>query len=255
MGRKPRAWSRPREMVLWSDESLLVVNKPAGLLAIPGGQGTDPHLAEVLEPAFGSLWIVHRLDRHTSGAIVLARTPAAHRALNTQFEEHRVHKVYHALALGDPAWDEHTVELPLIPDGDRRHRTVVATAGGTSRRAKPSRTRFCVMERFGAYALVEALPTTGRTHQIRAHLAASGLPIVADDLYGGGAGLFLSSIKPAYRPGKHAERPLLGRVGLHAWTLEFLHPQSQETLRVEAPYPKDLGAALRQLRRYGGRGR
>lgn len=254
MGEKPKAWSRPTEMVLWSDEALLVVNKPAGLLAIPGGQDGEPHLAEVLGPAYGPLWIVHRLDRDTSGVIALARTSSAHRALNTEFEEHRVRKVYHALVVGDPAWDERTVELPLIPDGDRRHRTVVAPAGGASRRSKPSSTHFRVMERFGAYALVEARPTTGRTHQIRAHLAASELPIAADELYGGGTGLFLSALKPGYRPGARPERPLLGRVGLHASSIEFLHPQSQETQRFVAPHPKDLAAALRQLRRSGGRG-
>jgi 23S rRNA-/tRNA-specific pseudouridylate synthase len=97
---------------------------------------------------------------------------------------------------------------------------------------------------------VEAIPRTGRTHQIRAHLSALGTPIVADALYGGGTGLFLSSIKPGYRRGREPEHPLLARSGLHALALTLEHPLTQETLHFEAPYPKDLNATLRQLGKY-----
>lgn len=235
---------KPRENVLWSDDVLLAVDKPAGLLVIPGGYDKGEHMLEILEPVFGPLWVVHRLDRDTSGVILFARTADAHRALNAQFEERATHKVYHALVTGEPRWTEQAVELPLRPDGDRRHRTVVDPEQG-----KPSATRFRVLERFAGYTLLEALPLTGRTHQIRAHLAALGLPIVADELYEGGAGLFLSAIKPGYRGKGAEERPLLGRVGLHARLLEIEHPLTHQRLRFEAPYPKDLRAALYQLGR------
>jgi RluA family pseudouridine synthase len=234
---------------LWSDEALLVVNKPAGLLAIAGGQGKDPHLREVLTPAFGPLWIVHRLDRDTSGVIALARSPTAHRALTAQFQEHRVTKTYHALVDGNPPWTEQVIDFPLHPNGDRRHRTVI-----DPHRGKPSATQLRVLERLGRYALIEAIPRTGRTHQIRAHLAALGMPIVADALYGGGSGLFLSTIKPRYRKGRTPERPLLGRLGLHALALAIEHPITQEKLRVEAPYPRDIRATLRQLQKYADDG-
>jgi RluA family pseudouridine synthase len=243
----------PADLVLYADAALLAVNKPAGLLALPDRYDRDlPHLKGVLEPAFGPWWIVHRLDRDTSGVVVLARTEEAHRALNASFAGRETCKVYHALVVGVPSWAERTVELALVPDGDRRHRTVVG-----ARRGKPSVTRFRVLERFRGYTLVEAIPRTGRTHQIRVHLAAQGLPTVADALYGDGAGLFLSAIKRGYKRGSTArergagERPLLSRLGLHAFEIAVPHPLTQERLSVKAPYPKDFGIALRQLRKWG----
>jgi RluA family pseudouridine synthase len=238
----------PEEIVLWADAELLAVNKPAGLPSLPEGYDAEaPHLIAVLAPAFGQLWVVHRLDRDASGVILLARTPAAHRALSIQFEERTVVKVYHALVVGAPAWEERTVRLPLRADGDRRHRTVVDPQEG-----KPAVTRFRVLERFGRHTLLEATPETGRAHQIRVHLAAQGLPIVADPLYGDGQALYLSAIKPGYRGSGTPERPLLARLGLHACALTVQHPTTGATLHFGAPYPKDLAATLRQLKKHAG---
>jgi len=237
-------------IVLWADDSLLVVNKPAGLPSLPDGyQAGAPHLKGMLQPVYGQLWIVHRLDRETSGVVVLARSAEAHRALNTQFQGHKTGKVYHALVVGMPEWEERLVDAPLLPDGDRKHRTIVDTELG-----RPAVTRLRLLERFAGYALVEASPLTGRTHQIRAHLALLGVPIVADALYGDGQGIFLSALKPGYQGRKGGERALLGRLGLHAWSLEFVHPSSGERVRFQAPYPKDFQAALRQLRKYRPQG-
>ena len=167
--------------VLWSDGALLVVDKPAGLPTLPDGYNPQaPHLKRLLEPEYGRLWIVHRLDRSTSGVIVLARTVQAHRALNAQFQEHTVEKIYHAIVTGAPDWEETAIDLPLRADGDRRHRTVVDAQGG-----KPAVTHLRVLERFAGYSLVEAVPHTGRAHQVRAHLLAAGFPLVGDALYGG----------------------------------------------------------------------
>lgn len=238
---------KPEDLVLWQDDDLLLVDKPAGLLVLPDGYDPQsPHLISVLTPRYGSLWIVHRLDRHTSGIVIVARNPQAHRALNIQFEKRRVHKVYHALVAGSPDWDRQIVKLPLRADGDRRHRTVADPRNG-----KNAVTILRKMECYARYCLVEAIPRTGRTHQIRVHLAARRVPVVADELYGDGQGVFLSQIKPDYRPNTtKSERPLLNRLALHAWSLSFEHPATGEACEFQAPYPKDLSITLRYLRKY-----
>ena len=235
----------PEDLVLWSDQALLIVNKPAGLLVVRGGFDDSPYLAQVLEPQFGRLWVVHRLDRQTSGVLALARTAQAHRVLNTQFQERRTTKIYHALVNGDPPWAERIVDLALRRDGDRRHRTVI-----DPRHGKPSVTYVRVLQRFGRYALLEATPKTGRTHQIRAHLAALGLPIVADALYRGGDRLCLSDIAPDSRAIGDLPRPLIERVALHALSLEVAHPSTTQTLQFKAPYPADFASTLCQLHQY-----
>lgn len=239
----------PADLVVWSDAWLLAVNKPAGLPSLPDGYDPGaPYLRSVLEAEFGKLWMIHRLDKDTSGLVLLARTAEAHRALNTQFEKRQVAKVYHALVVGDPNWVEKNVRLPLRPDGDRKHRTVV-----DPQRGKPAHTDLRVLERFGLYTLVECIPHTGRTHQIRVHLMAQGHPVAADGLYSNGVGIFLSEFKPAYRGSRQGECPLLERAGLHARSLTFLHPANGVVQQLEAPYPKDFGGALRQLRRHSRR--
>lgn len=230
-------------LVLLCDEALLVVDKPAGLPTLPDGYDPQaPHLKSLLEPEYGRLWIVHRLDRFTSGVIVLARTAQAHRALNAQFQEHTVEKVYHAIVTGDPDWDEMTIDLPLRADGDRRHRTLVDSQSG-----KPSVTRFRVMERFAGYSLVQAVPHTGRVHQIRAHLRAAGFPLAGDALYGG-ALLWATWDRQGSALEEGTGSPLLARPALHAWSLTFQHPLTGQRRRFEAPYPPDLEAALAALR-------
>jgi RluA family pseudouridine synthase len=233
-------------LVLYVDDNLVVVNKPAGLPVLPDGyQAGAPHLRSVLEPIYGRLWVVHRLDRETSGVVVLARSPQVHRALNTQFQERETIKIYHALVVGSPEWEERLVEAPLLPNGDRRHRSIIDPSRG-----KPAVTALRLLERFAGYALLETCPKTGRTHQIRAHLASLGTPIVADGLYGDGQGIYLSTLKPGYRGGMAGECALLGRLGLHAWSLAFVNPSNGEQLSFTAPYPRDFQAALRQLRKY-----
>ena len=233
--------------VLYEDDALLVVNKPAGLSTLPDGYNhTLPHIKSVLEHQFGPLWIVHRLDKETSGVLMLARSAEAHRSLNAQFEKHLVSKVYHALVYGNPEWQEQTINLPLRPNGDRSHRTVIDPHAG-----KPAITRLKVLERFDHYCLMEAVPETGRTHQIRAHLYALGLSIVGDKLY---------SWRNVIHAGQtarqsHAEHdPKIGLVesmGLHSTSLEITHPQTSERMKFTAPYPAELLMILEQLRSYG----
>jgi len=220
------------EQILYSDELLLVVNKPPGLATVPGGWEEDTsNLLELLEAEYGSadgpekaIWIVHRLDRVTSGVVLFARTAEAHRALSLLFESRAVHKVYHALVTGLPSWEQQTARQPLRADVGHSHRTAVDWKNG-----KPAVTHFRVSERFKDCALLEAIPETGRTHQVRAHAAALGFPLLADTLY---------SALPT---------GLISRPALHAYSLEFEF--QGKLFSFTAPYPDDLKAALRLLRR------
>lgn len=219
--------------VLFIDETLLAIDKPAGLPSLPDGYNpAAPHVRSLLEPHYGRVWIVHRLDRGTSGVLLLARSAEAHRALNQQFDQRQVTKVYHALVNGSPDWKEKTVDLPLRIDVGHKHRTTI-----DSLRGKPAVTHLRVLERFAGYTLVEAVPETGRTHQIRAHLAVLGHPLVADELYG--------------RSPAGDAPPVMPRLGLHARRLTITHPVLHSMLHFEAPYPEDFSQALEQLRQRG----
>lgn len=233
-----------RGWILYYDEDVLVVNKPPGLPALRDGYDpTAPFVKSLLEPELGRLWIVHRLDRYTSGVMILARSPQAHRALNDQFQSHQVIKIYHALVVNSPAWKEMVVDLPLRPDGDRRHRTVVDQAQG-----KPAVTRLRLLESYGLLSLIEAVPQTGRAHQLRAHLSATGFPIVCDALYGGGQQLAYPSMPAGSARDWAAQTNLLERMGLHACSLEIEHPADRARVIFEAPYALDFEHTLDILR-------
>ena len=211
----------PALQILWQDEWLLAVNKPSGLLAIQDGYQTElPHVRQLLEPQFGRLYILHRLDRETSGIMLLARTPETHKHLSLQFEKHAVRKTYLAIVPGQPDWQEGTVDLPLRSSTGRRKRTTV-----DFKRGKPAKTSLEVISAAKDYSLIQASPHTGRTHQIRAHLYASGFPILGDSLYGD---------KANYPPG------VASRLALHALNLSIQHPATEDVLAIAAPLHPDF---------------
>ncbi len=218
--------STTKILILHEDTDLLIVNKPAGMPVLPDGwEKNAPYLVRLLEEQHGKLWVVHRLDKITSGVMVIARTAEAHRSLNMQFEQHEAKKVYHAIAIGEPEWDQHTARHPLRADVGHSHRTVVDHSKG-----KPSETSFRVLERNGGFSLLEAVPATGRTHQVRVHAYALGFPLLGDTLYSA------------------PKTELIARPALHAQSLTFTHPATGEQVSFAAPHPEDFEAALERLR-------
>jgi RluA family pseudouridine synthase len=195
--------------------------------------------------------VVHRLDRETSGLLLVAWRPEPHRALSIQFQRREVAKTYLAIVRGEVARDEFEVDAPLEKDPAGGSRMRIARPG----EGKKSLTRFRTAERFRGFTLLSAHPRTGRQHQIRVHLRHAGHPLAVDPAYGGAAGLFLSELKRGYRPARdRPEAPLIGRVSLHALALEVRDPapapEEGATRRLECPPPKDFQRALDALRRY-----
>jgi RluA family pseudouridine synthase len=234
--------------ILWEDTSLIAIDKASGLLVIPDRYNhAAPCLSDFLTDEFGQIFVVHRLDRETSGVVVFAKTAEAHAQLNAEFEARGVEKRYRAIVRGTPLAESGTIDLAL-----KEHRHVAGKMTVDKGRGKESVTDYTVLERFAGFALLEARPRTGRTHQIRVHLSEFGLPILCDPMYSDGKPFFLSEIKRGYRVKGEEERPLLSRTALHAASLTVTHPVTGERLTVEAEMPKELQAVLKGLRKYAG---
>jgi RluA family pseudouridine synthase len=254
--------------VIHEDGHCIAVNKHSGIAVTadrwdPSADRLDRLVAALLGAAQGEapgavqggargtegprLWTVHRIDRDTSGLVVFARDEETHRFLSRAFEDRQVEKRYLAVVHGRPLWKETSCDLPLVPNGNKKHLTII-----DKYRGKKSFTRFRFVGGVGNYSVVEALPETGRTHQIRVHLAALGHPVVCDSLYGSDKPVFLSSFKPGRRGDPFEERPLLGRLGLHAAELVLPAPAGGTApLRLRAPLPRDMAALIRQMEKQG----
>jgi len=234
--------------ILYEDKAVIVAEKPPGMLSIP--DRFDPlkdNLLGRLKQSHGQIFVVHRLDRETSGLICFARTEEAHRNLSIQFTERLVDKFYLALVDGRPLPPSGTIDKPIGPHPS------VAGKMASSPLGKPALTLYRVLDTYRNFSLVEANIKTGRTHQIRVHFSSIGHPLAVDPLYGKREFLLLSEIKLRnFHLGKYAEeKPLVQRLTLHAWRLGFSHPVSGERVEVESPLPKDFKALLHQLDKWG----
>jgi 23S rRNA pseudouridine1911/1915/1917 synthase len=267
--RKAQRIARIALPLLHADEWLLVVDKPAGLLTVPSGPGASREdtvadrvaaYARKRNPGRPFVGLAHRLDRDTSGALVVALDPAVRQALRALFRAHRIERSYVALVQGQPRGEAGEIDLP-IHEGYVSGRRRVARAG---EEAMPALTRWRVLERFPAAALLELRLETGRQHQIRVHLAHAGMPVLGDKVYSersdakpprgrvrptrraalGGSRHFAAATPDPRRV--HAPVP---RQMLHARVLGLTHPSTGATVRVESPLPPDFRAVLERLRR------
>jgi RluA family pseudouridine synthase len=242
----------PLPPILFEDDALIAFDKPSGLLIAPDRwDKTRANLMDMVHAKMGhGVANVHRIDADTSGLVLCAKTKPALDFLSGQFQSKTVRKTYYALTAGLPAADEYTVDFVLKEDEAHPGRMCVVKKHG-----KASVTEFTVRERFPqsagrpGFAWLECRPLTGRTHQIRVHLAASGTPILNDPFYGNETRLLLSGLKRGYK-GREEEKPLVARLALHAAALTFTHPLTREPMALAAPLPNDLEVALKYLRKF-----
>lgn len=227
--------------ILFEDDDIIVINKPAGLLSIPDRFGKEASVKSMLIEKYGNIFTVHRLDQFTSGLILFAKNAESHKAMSALFEGRSIEKKYVGLVMGKPL-ESGSIDQPIMEHPVKKGQMVIHAKG------KVALTTYEVIKYYKQYTWVSFQIHTGRTHQIRLHAKQIGHPIVADDLYGDGAKLMLSNIKKKnfkLSKAEDEERPLIARQALHAHTLQFEY--NGKGLQLEAPLPKDLSAALKQL--------
>jgi RluA family pseudouridine synthase len=247
--------------VMLEAERFVVVAKPAGLTSVPP---RSDRMARCVPTVLHALWkaqdpdapppvVCHRLDRDTTGCMVLARDRATARLLMERFRRREVQKTYVALVLGAPQPPAGEVVFRIKPDRRRPGSMMAVDKGG-----KPCHADYETLEAFRGVSLVRVRPRTGRTHEVRVGLRTLGTPCAVDPLYGGEEALYLSHWKRGYRKGRgRPELPLIDRVSLHAESIAFVPPgapDDAEPVRVEAPLPRDFAATLNQLRRHAAPG-
>lgn len=252
----PREAPQPENIpldVLFEDDWLAVVNKPPGMVVHPARGHWSGTLASALAHHMGNSLssvggptrpgIVHRLDRDTSGVILVAKNDQAHSHLATQFERRTIQKEYYALVAGCPDHDRDLIDRRIGIHPHQREKMAIRRDEASSRAAE---TFYEVLERFDGFAALRLLPKTGRTHQIRVHLGHVGCPVLCDRQYGGRSEITRGEIR------RDPADPLvlLNRQALHARRLQFTHPATEQRLEIEAPLPADLLAVLAELRAY-----
>ncbi|HUG17379.1 MAG TPA: RluA family pseudouridine synthase [Planctomycetaceae bacterium] len=252
--------------VLYEDDSLIVIDKPAGMIVHPGKGNYRGTMAGALQFHFDDLsdvagklrpGIVHRLDKDTSGVLVVAKNNQIHNKLSAQFADRDVTKVYNSIVWGELDFDAGQIDTHLRTHPKQREKMMVCEPGGNSRQAV---TFYKTIERFSGFTCVELFPKTGRTHQLRVHMQHLGHPIVADRQYGGHIALLRSELTRETEAGSKTSRRrgkletidssdiLISRQALHAHHLEFDHPETGKRMSFTAPLPDDFEQTLNALR-------
>lgn len=229
------------DLILYEDDDYVVINKPASISTLE--DRNDPYsIIDLARGYIESAQVCHRLDKETSGALVIAKHQEAYRAMSIQFEKRKVRKIYHAICDGIHEFEDMVVDLPIYVTGR-------GTVKIDQQQGKDARSIATTLAAYQKHSLVSCSPVTGRMHQVRIHLSSAGAPIAGDEQYGGQP-LYLSSLKRHYNLKKWKEElPLIKRVALHARALEF-ELFSKKAVAIEAPYPKDFAVAIKQLEKY-----
>ena len=232
------------DLIIYEDDNLFVVNKPPFISSLDerGEGSSEISMLRLAKSYWEDAQICHRLDKETSGAVIIAKNPEAYRLVSMQFEHRQVKKVYHAVIEGTHVFDNLLVDLPILNTGK-------GTVSISRQDGKRAETWFQSLKYFKHYTLVECRPVTGRMHQIRIHLATQKASIAGDEMYKGKP-VFLSQLKRKYHLGKDQEElPIMKRFALHAHELTFKVDAEKEVV-ITAPYPKDFETLLKLLDKF-----
>lgn len=232
-----------KDLILFEDNDYIVVNKPPFVASLDerGGSG-EVNILRLARQYADDAQVCHRLDKETSGAILIAKNPEAYRNASMQFERRKVTKIYHAVVDGQFIFNDLFVDLPILNDGNKN--VTIDRAEG-----KRAETYFNSIKYYKHYTLVECKPVTGRMHQIRIHLATQRASICGDAMYRGKP-VFLSNLKKGYRIAKdEEEQPIMKRFALHAKHLVFKGIDGQDIV-IDAPYPKDFATLIKLLDKF-----
>ncbi len=230
--------------IIFENDDFVAVNKPSGLLTIPDREQTEKSLKEYLIDKYKNIFVVHRLDKDTSGLVVFAKNETTHKFLCKIFEDRKVEKFYLGIVIGEPVEKTGIIDAPITDHLTRKGIMTVHRSG------KESQTGYEVLDANPNFSLVSFQLFTGRTHQIRVHTKEIGHPLACDPLYGDGKPILLSSIKKNYKLSKHddEERPIINRLALHSFKLNF-EDEHGTKMELFAEAPKEFRALMQQLKR------
>ena len=234
--------------IIFENDDFVAINKESGMLTIPDRHDdTQLSLYKILNQQYGKIFIVHRLDRDTSGLILFAKNETSHKYFSQLFEQRNIEKKYLGIVRGSMPDKKGSINEPI---GEHPVKKGVMTI---TKKGKPSLTNYEVLEDYGIFSLVRFEIQSGRTHQIRVHAKSLGHPIICDSVYGDGKPVLLSSFKKKYKLSQDEleERPIISRLGLQSFSLHFKN-SNNEDFTLEAPLPKDMKALLQQLKKNRG---